>query len=83
MIPPTQEAEASRSLGIQGQFRLHSEFQDSLGYIEILYKKRKKGKIIEVIVGKQDTSILDSLKSDETVLARHSEPRKVEKAEER
>lgn len=42
--PSTQEAEASRSLQVQGQPGLHREFQDSQGYEEKLYLKKQTNK---------------------------------------
>jgi hypothetical protein len=42
--PSTQEAGASTSLWVQGQPGLQGKFQDSQGYIEKLYLKKKKKK---------------------------------------
>lgn len=42
----TGEAEANRSLWVQGQPNLHSEFQDSKSYrVRICLKRKKKRKI--------------------------------------
>lgn len=38
----TQEAEAGRSLSVQGQPRLHSKFQASQGYVARLLQKEKQ-----------------------------------------
>lgn len=40
LIPSTWEAEADRSLWVQGQLGLHSELQDSQGYMKTLSPKK-------------------------------------------
>ena len=40
--PSAQEAEAGRSLRVQGQPGIQSEFQDSLGHIEKRCLKKRK-----------------------------------------